>query len=185
MYVKNASQRTESFAVDTESGKVLTHSKPYSVEIMLMDKGIAWSIRPAAKRYSETLFSPSKVLIARPKSKAIARETIAGYACEKFCETAKLGSGSIKITSWWSTKLDYVMKTVTVSSTGTTTVEFLKIQETQLSDSLFAVPKATSWRAASIVDRRSRASAASRCCAGNPRSIHPHPSAHVRTCERL
>ena len=134
-----------------------TEGKSKSIVIVNGDRLKRWALNPAKKGYSEHAIAPIDLSAEldnlrekppTPSSKSgltITREgteTVSGYPCEKIVVRGK----GLKAISWYSKKLDLVIKTE-ITRTGssgrseTSRLEFKNIKERKLPASLFEVPK--------------------------------------------
>lgn len=117
--------------------------------ITRLDKKVFWMVDPAKKQYMEIpitraeLADPASdaVLLQRCTKKNLGKEKVGGFECEKALYTDKGGQG-VKITRWFSKKLNWPMKTQISTSDGKTMVqETRNVKMGKQAASLFEIPK--------------------------------------------
>lgn len=144
IYVKGKNFRQEQYTIVVSGdGKVGKSKEPFWVEIICYQKNTEWVLWTKEKAYTETHTISKHNIEANflRKLKRSGQETIEGYKCDKYSGNIMCGSEDCKVDIWWSTKLNYVLKSITRSSAGAAIIELSNINEGKLPDKLFQLPK--------------------------------------------
>ncbi len=168
LYVKGNRERLESYLVDARTGNPKPGSKPDGVDLILGDKKIVVQMKPSRREYCVTpLGTGVATANTRPSHHGGTKtEVVSGYPCDKYRSSYTIGRERVATTCWWSPRLDYVLKTVTVGPTGTLVSEVRHIQEKRIADSAFDIPPGY----------KERARCGTRATGGRRRSHGPRPA---------
>lgn len=121
------------------------------INITRPDKGVAWNLMPEDRMYIEIPLAgmtPGAMeniedLESSAKMRALGKETVSGYPCEKRrYDSSEEGQGAV-VTVWYSSELDYPVK-IHVQAFGgeeEMVLEFQNIKTDNIPDSMFEIPE--------------------------------------------
>ncbi len=142
IYVRGRTRgRSISAAIRAVPTRVNLSQDSVTVHIDLWSKGIAWILHPDSKTYDVRKLSGDRRTLITPHGKPLRQETVNGYRCDVYRDERVLGRERVTTTYWWFPPLNFPIRAVTQSSSGTTTVEARDIRVGPVSQSLFELPK--------------------------------------------
>jgi hypothetical protein len=132
IYMKNKFIRMES-----------NHDGYESINIIDLAKKVSYILNSASKTYMEIQVTDQMLATVTADDlgtwKSLGPETINGYLCDKRLYVPKDKQPG-DLTVWFSTKLNWSIKSVSSSKQGDMITEYKNIKEGGVSDSLFKIP---------------------------------------------